>query len=482
MGGVNLSILLLIPPASLDDSYGELKDFSNPQPSIGLAYIAAVLRKNGFKVSILDCYVRQLTLDKIMSEIGNLKPNIIGISVLTTGVDVVMSITHELRQNFPQVKILLGNIHASIFAEKLLTDNVADFIVHREGEYSVLKIAQALQNNNNDYSQIPGISYRHAGIITHTTPGLAIETLDDLPVPAWDLFPLELYGTDPRTQVIPGETEVQILATRGCPNACTFCSSHMERSLGSKYRMRSPQNIVDELEFMMQHYHAKVFSFMDLAFPLVRAHAEAVCAEIERRGIAERIAWVTECRVKPLDIETLKAMKAAGCVRINFGIESGVDSILKSLKKNFTVDDVRQAVRFARESGIEVDGMFMIGLPNETEQDIIKTIEFSLELDLRYAIFNIFVPYPGCELYEELNSQNKIHYSSWSDFTSYPTYGGKKPVYVPDGITHERLMELQKTAMRKFYFRPRFLWSEMKRFRPAKLRQYLSGLTALIKK
>jgi len=219
---------------------------------------------------------------------------------------------------------------------------------------------------------------------------------------------------------------------------------------------------------------------MDLAFPLVKSHAVDFCKEIVMRGLEKKFKWVTECRVKPLDGETLSFMKQAGCKRICFGIESGSNETLKMLRKNFTIDDVRRAVKLAKKANLEVDGMFMIGLPGETEALVNETINFALGLDLRYAIFNIFVPYPGCELYDILKAGEKIRFGRWSDFTSYPTYAGGKPVYVPDNLTHEQLMKLQKQAMRKFYLRPKFIYQEFKRIKFSKIKEYYQGLRAIL--
>jgi radical SAM superfamily enzyme YgiQ (UPF0313 family) len=141
-----MNILLLIPPASLGSSYGGLKEFSNPQPSIGLAYIASVLRHNGFTVSVLDAYVKQLSITEIMDQIKLRGTDVIGISLLTTSVDVVTELVKNIRQKEPGVKIAFGNIHASLFCENILEENLADFVVHREGEHSFLELVQTLDS------------------------------------------------------------------------------------------------------------------------------------------------------------------------------------------------------------------------------------------------------------------------------------------------------------------------------------------------
>lgn len=475
----NMKILLLIPPTNLAQSYGALKKFSNPQPSIGIAYIAAVLRENGYDVKVVDAYVNEFSLEGILQQIASYAPDIVGISVLTPSAETTYEISKNLRARFPQIKIVMGNMHATLFSDAILSENYADFIIHREGEFTMLEFIKTLEAQG-ELEQVQGISFKKNGTIIDTPVRPHIADLDTLPFPAWDLFPMEKYSTDPRTEVKRGQVEMQILATRGCPNQCTFCSSRTERSLGSKYRMRNPKRVVDEMVYMHETFGSEVFSFMDLAFPLIRQHAVDLCQEIIDRGLHEKVKWITECRVKPLDQELLSFMKKAGCVRVCFGIESGNNYILKTLKKNFDIDDVRTAVKMGRKAKLDVDGMFMIGLPEETESTINDTINLAIEIDVRYAIFNLFVPYPGCELYDVLTSQNKISFENWSDFTSYPTYSGGVPVYVPDSFTKENLMKLQKYAMRKFYFRPKFIINEFRHLKVNKFFHYLEGLRGLI--
>ncbi|MEK6808199.1 MAG: radical SAM protein, partial [Nanoarchaeota archaeon] len=469
----------LIPPTDLTMSYGKLKKFSNPQPSIGIAYIAAILRENGYDVKVVDAYVNCHNVAEILDIIQQYAPDMVGISVLTPSSEMVYEISKNIRSRFPEIKIAMGNMHASLFSEEVLSDNYADLVVHREGEITMLEVCEALKNGK-PLENVRGISFKKSDVIIHTPQRPYIENLDVLPFPAWDLLQMDKYSTDPRTEVKRGAVEMQILATRGCPFQCTFCSSRTERSLGMKYRMRNPKLVADEMVYLHERYGSEVFAFMDLAFPLVRTHAMELCNEIINRGLNEKIKWVTECRVKPLDEELLKLMKRAGCVRVCFGIESGNNEILKLLKKNFTAEDVRRAVRIAHKAGLEIDGMFMIGLPGETTETITETIDFAIELNVRYAIFNIFVPYPGCELYDTLKAQDKIHYNKWSDFTSYPTYSGGVPVYVPDGLSHPELMKLQTKAMRRFYLRPKFIINEFKNFKINKILHYIEGLKGLL--
>lgn len=475
-----MKIFLLIPPTDLSRSYGELKSYGNPQPSLGIAYIASVLREDGHQVKVTDAYVGENSLSEIMVEIEAFRPEFLGISVLSPSADIVFQIVREVRKNLSSIQIILGNLHASIFADEILADNLADFIVHHEGEITARELIRTLEIGE-DPRNVQGISLIRDGKVVHTPKRPLMKNLDVLPFPAWDLFPLKSYQTDPRSEVKRGHSERHILATRGCPNQCTFCSARTEKSLGMEYRMRDPKKVVDELEFMNEKFGSEIFAFMDLAFPLVKKHAIEFCKEMIRRGLQKKFRWFSECRVKPLDQETMEYMKEAGCVRICLGVESGNDRILKSIKKNFTVKDVARAVKLATKIKLDVDGMFMLGLPGEGKSEIIDTINLSIRLPFRFAIFNLFVPYPGCELFDELSTAGKIHYKSWGEFTAYPTFGGGQPVYVPDSLTQKELTDLQKKAMITFYLRPRFVMGEIRRFKFGQFNNYYIGLKAMIK-
>lgn len=474
-----MKIFLLVPPTDLSKSYGNLKDFASASPSLGLAYIAAVLLKRGYDVRVYDAYASQSSKEEILAQINEFEADWVGINMLTTSADVSEEIISAIRSSQPRVKIALGNVHASLFAESLLERGLADVVVHREGEETFPEYLEFVEKGK-DLREVKGISLIIDGK-THTTPSRPfLHDLDSLPFPAWEAFSLSQYFGDPRGEIVPGEPVLPFLATRGCPNRCSFCSNHSDRSMGARYRMRSPKNIVDELIYVHERFGVRTFNFMDLAFPLQKQHAIAVCKEIVDRKVHEWVAWHSECRVKPLDVETVSWLKKAGCKRLCFGIESGSNRILKMIRKNFTTEDVEAAVKITKSAGIDADGMFIMGFPSETESEIKQTIDFAVKLNVRFAILNIFVPYPGSELFDTLNAEGKIHFKSWKEFTSYACYAGLEPVYVPDTVSRQDLSRLQRYAMRRFYLRPRFILSELRRFNLSKVGMYLKGLKALL--
>lgn len=475
-----MKVSLLIPATSFSSSsYGRLRKFSYPQPSIGLAYIGAVLEESGYDVQIIDAYAGKYTIEEILRRIKD--SDILGISSLTTSVDATYELCKCIRADYPDIKIVYGNVHPSIFTEEVFRMGNGDFIVHREGEITFLELCDHISGSGTlSIKDILGISYMDGVKVVTNKPRPFIEDLDSLPYPAWHLYDFDNYGSDPRSEVVNGSKELQILATRGCPNVCTFCSSRSDKSQGQRYRMRSPEKVVEEIEYFHKKMDMPVFHFMDLSFPMVRSHAVDIFELMISRNMGKKIKWLSELSVKSVDKEIVSLMKRSGCVRAYFGIESGNDRVLNSIKKGFNRDDVREAVRLCHEEGIEVDGMFMLGLPGESMDTLKETVEFAVELDMRFAIFNLFVPYPGCELYDTLMNENKVRYDSWSDFISYPAYSGKKPVYVPEGLSREQLLETQKWAMKRFYLRPRFILNQIKNFRISQLDKYWSGILALM--
>lgn len=475
-----MKVSLLIPPTSLEtDSYGKLQKFSYPMPSIGLAYIAAVLEANGYDVRIIDAYATPCTIDGIVEKLDGVA--VLGVSLLTTSACSTYKLAKEIKHRYPNIKIVYGNVHASLFPQECFAEGGADFIVHQEGELTFLELCDFISGKKKvRVEEIKGISYMADGDVRANPLRPFIDDLDSLPYPAWHLYDLSRYANDPRTEVIEGVMEFQILATRGCPMECTFCSSRTDKSLGNRYRMRRPEKIVEELQYMHDHYGARVFHFMDLSFPLLKKHAIEFCQAMVKSGLAEKIKWLTELRVKPLDEETVMWLKKSGCVRVYFGIESGDDEVLKKIKKGFTCDDVRSAVKLCHKAGLQVDGLFMLGLPADTVASMNKTIDIAIELGVRFAIFNLFVPYPGCQLYDELSAQKKIHFKDWSDFISYPTYSNKEPVFVTDGLTKNELMRIQSTAMKRFYLRPQFIWNQIINFKLSHISYYISGLKGVL--
>jgi radical SAM superfamily enzyme YgiQ (UPF0313 family) len=440
-------------------------------PSPGLAYIAAVLEKNNVDVKIVDDFAIRAGHDEILERVKDKRPDVVGITCLTPAAPNAHIIAKKIKQHDPGIVVVLGNLHASIFAESMLNEEVADIVVHGEGEYTMLEIVKAIEAHEN-LDGINGISFLKNGKVTHTPRRPFIENLDELPYPAWHLFPLEKYRLIPYEAI--EEPVLPIISSRGCPYRCTFCSLGY---MGNRFRKRSPENIADEIEYILRRFGVKQVIFISEVFPADKKYGVEFCDEMISRGLNKKIVWNTNTRVDLVDRELLQKMKEAGCRRITYGFESGVQMLLDSMKKRFTLEDSRRAMKYTKEAGIESRGSFMLGFLGETSETAQQTINFAKELDVDFANFALTTPYPGTELYETLLREGRLN-TDWRKFTHYSDKY-ERP-WVPDGMTGEELIKLQRKAMYDFYMRPKIIFRHLFKIRTIKLRDLFYGALALL--
>lgn len=330
-------------------------------PPLGLAYIAAVLRSQGYNVRIIDMNVETKSLEELEKVCEKEQPDIIGISSTTITYNSCVNILKHIKSFLPSTIKVVGGPHASIIPHEFL--NYSDFVVYGEGEYTVLEVIETLENNR-DPSTIKGLVLKRDKTIIETFPRPLINDLDSLPLPARDLLPMEAYS----------DNKGAILTSRGCPFNCIFCNSHL--IFGKKFRARSPKNVVDEIEYLIKTYNVQVIRILDDMFTSNRKRVLEICDEILNRGL--NIGWelTNGTRVDKVDKELLKKMHEAGSYRIYYGIESGSERVLKLLRKDINLDQARRVVKWTKEIGIEVGGFFMIGGPGETMETIRETENF----------------------------------------------------------------------------------------------------------
>lgn len=465
--------VLLINPSMDFSKFGAYARLLEPMPCIGLAYIAGVLEREGLNVEVVDDFVLRKGKGFLLSMIEEKKPGIVGISCLTPSAPVCFEIARGIRALLPETRIIMGNIHAGIFALEILKKGLADAVVHGEGEEVVKKVVPALIDGKPPEG-IEGVSWRKNGEVYLSSKVCLVEDLNSLPFPAWHLFPYRKYGLLPFADI--KKPILTVLGSRGCPYNCSFCSL---KYFGRRYRKRDVSNVVDEIEYLIDRFGIKQFGFVDPIFPLDREHCVEFCREMIKRGVNRRVVWTTETRPDMIDRELALLMKEAGLRRIIFGLESGVQELLRNVKKDYNIEKAKEAVRACREAGLETIGLFMIGLPGEKRELTLKTIEFAKKLDLDFAKFAITVPFPGSELYENLVREGKLKRDDWENFTTFNP-DPHKLVFVPDGMTAEELLYLQRFASRSFYMRPRMILRQLFRIRTVPLHFIWKGVLSLL--
>ncbi len=412
-------------------------------PSLGIGYMAAVLEEYGYDVDVLDASALELTYDEIGEEILKRNPDIVSISALTPTIGVALDSADKVKQVKPDTVVVLGGYHPTFEFKSVLEEPSVDVVVRGEGEYTFLELVQTIEMGG-DLANVEGLAFHDEKdsslVVTPDRP--IIVDLDELPFPAFHLFPMEKY------KILNITTNVAtIITTRGCPMKCSFCSSAALH--GDHLRRRSYQNVCDEIEIRLREQNIDTIAFMDDTFTLNKKYVLDFCAEIKKRNL--KFWWGCTSRVDTLDEELLEIMKDAGCITIFIGVESADQQMLEKMNKNITVSKTENAFRTARKVGIRTIASCVIGMPEDTRKSIAKTIEFVKSLNPNYALYSLATPYPGTRFYNETFKKNLIQIRDWSKFTLLD------PVLKTVDVSSKELRSIQKKAFLKFYLRPGYL-------------------------
>lgn len=432
-------ILLINPPTPPEVELYSTAGFV--APPLGLAYLASVLERNGYKVEILDLPALNIGLDKLRVKVRKHASDIVGVTATTSIINAAYKTLKVVKQTLPEALTVLGGAHITFMPERTMIEcPYIDVGCIGEGEYTFLDIVKTVEGEGS-LENVKGIIYRDKnGFIKRTPPRPYIENLDELPFPARHLLPMDKYRVFNENMILG-----TILTSRGCPFNCIFCASSL--LFGKKFRARSPSNVVDEVEQFQETYKTRYVEFIDDTFTFDKKRAEEICREIVRRKLD--VSWVCSCRVDLISKELMKLLKKAGCRMIYFGVESGVQRVLNLMRKGTKVEQVFKVIRWAKEVGLETVASFILGIPGETWKEAMQTIKFAKKLDPDYAQFSIATPFPGTELYKVAKEEGLLLTEDWSKYTVL------KPVMRTKELTVEQLQKLIKKAYFSFYLRPK---------------------------
>lgn len=399
-------------------------------PPTELLYVASYLRKNGCAVKVIDGALAG-SMAEVIDKIKNPKFFIIMAGIFSYNID--SRFINALRNLFPNAKVIVFGQGASFITEDYL--KVADYAVFGEPEKPILEIVRGKK-------RIKGVSYRKKNkCVINKTPNF-VKNLDYLPFPARNLIDNSKYK---HAFMRP---YAMVYSSRGCPYKCIFCTS---KGYSPLFRERSVKNVINELKELKEKYNITNFGFMDETFTIRKKRVVEICKEMIREGLDMK--WIALGRADNVDFETLEWMKRAGCRIMMYGIESSSQKVLDYLKKGYKTSDVEKAIKLTKDAGIEVHGFFIFGSPPDTEESIEESILFARYLDLDYASFNIYVPYPGTESYKMLEKQGKITTKDWSKYDQ----SLNELVFKHDSLNSAKIQKLIKKAYRKFYFSPDFI-------------------------
>lgn len=412
-------------------------------PPLGIAYMAGVLQENNIDVEILDASAEDMDFKDVEKELLKRKPDLVALTVLTPTIGRALETAQVVKETLPDSIVVMGGYHPTFNFIETLEDENVDIIIRGEGEYIMLNLVQALENQSSLHD-VKGIVFedKNSKEIVVNPEAPLIQDLDELPFPALNLLPMKKY------RLLDMDTHMTtMITTRGCPMQCSFCSSAAMH--GKKIRERSVENIVDEIEYLKTNYDIDTIAFMDDTFTLKKRKVMAICDEILKRNI--EIMWGCTSRVDTLDEKLLKKMKEAGCITIFIGVESADQQQLDNMCKNTTIAKIENAFKIAHKLKIRTIASVALGMPGDTKEIMNKTVKFVHKLKPNYAIYSLATPYPGTRFYKEAFEKNLIKIKDWSKYTLIT------PILETIDCSLNDMRKIQAKAFMKFYLRPHYI-------------------------
>lgn len=421
-------------------------------PPLNLAYLAAIAENNGHTVQLIDGEVEQLTLSEIIERVKAFSPDMIGLTATTSFFHITVEYANAIKKvlNSP---IIIGGPHISYFRENIFYECFDYFVIGQcEGTFGAF--LNALERKE-DISKIPGILFRKEGESIFTGNNCQIIELDEILFPARHLLKNDLYEVG----TVRGRKKyTSIMATRGCPFKCVFCSTSI---YGNCVRTRSIGNLLYEIKHVINTFGIDHFYFVDDVLTLNRKYILKFCDEIEKQGL--KFTWEGSTRANLVDDELVARMTGNGLIRISFGFESADPEVRRIIKKEIPLESYILANTLTNKYNIETINSVMLGLPGDTYESIGKTISFIRNSrEIQHATFGVAIPYPGSEMYDmALKGEYGLKLET-QDFSKYQRYNSA--VMTVNGISPKELLHLQKIGLMKIYLVPWRIIPIVKRF------------------
>lgn len=411
-----MRVLFIIPKNKF--SFFGYKDVApSTFPHLGVAYLISVLKHHHIDVRLYDDGWGYPG-DRVFDLIKEFRPDLIGITIFTLSSPFAYEMIDKIKKRV-DIPIVVGGVHVSTIMKSVLLETKADFAIKYEGEQALLELTDELQQNNLNFKDIRNLIWRENGAVIENIDRAPIANLDELPFPDFDLFDIKPHPSY-KIKILP------MVTTRGCPFLCNFCSVNLY--MGRKIRARSPENVMAEIRFNYQKGYRQ-FDINDDCFIVDRNRAEQILDLIIKSKLDIRFRFGSGLRADTVDLKILKKMKAAGCVYISYGCESGNEEILKNIKKGIRLDEVRNAVKWTKEAGIqECSVNFIIGHKGETYKTAMDSINFAKSLPCDYVNFYNLVPYPGTEAYAWAKEHGKFLVDV-DNYLMAITYADNLPIY-----------------------------------------------------
>jgi len=465
-----MRVMLVRPPAkhTVESEVPEAVAAENlSYPPLALMAIAQfLLSKSKHEVQILDAQLDDLPYEELEKRIAAFAPDVVGVTAFTVQlVDVLKTI--QTAKKAGARYIVVGGPHVSDFPRECVGLPGVDAVVKGEGQKPMLDLCDIWEAGGTPKG-LPGVMAHPDDPVPENDVYFS-NNLDDYPIIDRRLVDYQRYYD----VMGKGGVFTTLISSRGCPYRCSFCNTPRHR-----YRVMSPPRVCEEIEHCLS-LGIREFYFVDDTFNITNQRVIDLCDEIIRRKL--ELSWTVRFRVKGVNRELLTKMKAAGCSRIQFGVEQGTEEGLLRLRKDVTVREIENAFALCREIGIRTVAYFMIGTPTErTREDVMDTIDYSIRLDPDFVMYNVLTPFPGTTLYDEGERDHVLDVEPWFQFMREPREDFKAQVW-DEYFTRAELRELLEIAYRRFYWRPKFIARNVTQIRSPQdfMRKATAGLRML---
>ncbi|MBU1043329.1 MAG: B12-binding domain-containing radical SAM protein [Candidatus Omnitrophica bacterium] len=409
----NSKVIFVSPPS---------RAFNHYRPPLALMYLSGYLKKQGIQTEIIDCIIKDQVRSKsfdrnkdiylakvrenTIKHIIEADTDIVCITCYTPELQEVETLATEIKNKKKGIKIVVGGVHPTFFPEHFIYDNSNfDFLVIGEGEVTLFELVKAIRHNTYNYNLVDGIAYwdKQSDKLIINKRRILAENLDEISFPDYEDLDMDFYTTA-SPYAIRGvfSKSFYVLSSRGCPSSCTFCVSKKLREFysGERFvRLRSPESLYKEIKDLRAEYKIDSFYFIDDLFTLKKENVRQFCQlMIDDKS---PLIWGCSSKVNTVDYEMLKIMADAGCVQIDFGVEKGTNPELEQLKKGITVEQIEKTFNICRKLNIRTFANMLVNTPAEKEEDLQSSLSFIDNLKPTIVSFNVFAPYPGCEIFDE---------------------------------------------------------------------------------
>lgn len=423
-----MKILLIYPTITI---YGKDQSAVSPIPPLGLAYIAAYMEKQGHAVKILDCVAEgvdnikkvkggfRVGLNDANTEeiIRKFSPDIVGISSMFSAYAQDAYRIAKLVKNISnKILVVFGGAHACSLTDDVLKNNVVDLCVIGEGELTFAEIVEKFSKKKSLLG-VDGIAYKRGKKVVFTKPRGLISDLNSLPMPARHLLPMDIYLNRHKNPYVYYDRHTFMISSRGCPMNCVYCSIHAVWK--NKWRSRSPESVVDEIEYLVKQYGIREIHFVDDNLTVNKKRAEVICDQIIKRKLNIKWTGPNGVAIWTLDERLLDKMKKSGCYRLTFGIESGSKETQKFIRKNLNLEYAKKMIDYCNKIGLWTLSTFIVGFPYQDKQQIEASIEYAIKSKTDFATFYVLMPFPATDVWNILKQEKLLNETEFFNEIGY---------------------------------------------------------------